>query len=355
MADALRIPPSALLPGPFRTTARRRDSLGTAPTVIPAVEAAMMRYNGIASLVGVPDREPVAPEHLRTRIERAYRYTMMSRLSDKAPLIPGMIADSWHLKHLAEGEEQKREAAGLQALVYRTTSSLLDQMGEPHLAWIAAERSMRAAEESGDPLLIANGAWPLSIILRHTGRLTESTDAPIAAADALRSRLDSPQSHSMYGALMLRGAIGAATLSDHRAVRDYLDEASRVAERTGDRNDFWLAFGPTNIAIHRVWLALELGDPTAAIKLADGVPYDSLPEVLSGRKTSHLITIAWAHYLRRHDREALDALNAARAFAPEQLLYTGRVHSMLRGMLRRERRSVKGDLRRLADFVGVAA
>ncbi|GAA1313939.1 hypothetical protein GCM10009634_83480 [Saccharothrix xinjiangensis] len=67
----------------------------------------------------------------------------------------------------------------------------------------------------------------------------------VAAADALRSNLDSPQAHSTYGSLMLKGAVGAATLGDHRAARDYLDEASRAAEETGDRNDFRLAFGPT--------------------------------------------------------------------------------------------------------------
>ncbi|GAB2978817.1 hypothetical protein [Saccharothrix stipae] len=53
--------------------------------------------------------------------------------------------------------------------------------------------------------------------------------------------------------------------------------------------------------------------------------------------------------MRRKDREALDALNLARMAAPEQL-FTGRVHSMLHGMLKRERRSVKGDLRKLADL-----
>jgi hypothetical protein len=154
---------------------------------------------------------------------------------------------------------------------------------------------------------------------------------------------------------MLKGAVGAATLGDHRTARDYLDEAPRAAGEVGDRNDFRLAFGPTNIAIHRVWLALEPGDPGQAIAEAAHVPYDSLPPELSERRTSHLITVAWAYYPRRKDREALDALNRARMAAPEQLLFAGRVHSMLRGMLKRERRSVKSDLRELADFVGVAA
>jgi hypothetical protein len=62
--------------------------------------------------------------------------------------------------------------------------------------------------------------------------------------------------------------------------------------------------------------------------------------------------VAWSHYWRRHDDEALTALAVARAAAPEQLLFTHRVHDMLRQMLRRDRRGRRG-LRDLADFVGV--
>jgi hypothetical protein len=214
---------------------------------------------------------------------------------------------------------------------------------------------MHAAELSEDPLLIAGGAWRLAVVLRHAGRLTESTDAPIAAAEALRPRLDSAQAHSVYGALMLKGAVGAATLGDRKSTQDFLTEAARAADVTGDRNDHWLAFGPTNIAIHQVWLALELGDVHHAVERAANVRHDHLPRELAERRTSHLITVAWAEYLRRKDRDTIDALKAARACAPEQLIFTRRVHSMLRGMLRRERRSIKSDLRELADFVGVAS
>lgn len=75
---------------------------------------------------------------------------------------------------------------------------------------------------------------------------------------------------------------------------------------------------------------------------------------LAERRTSHLIAVAWAHYLCRHDREALDTWKSARTSAPVQLIFTHRVHSMLRGMFRRERRSIRHDLREMADFVGVA-
>jgi len=59
VAEALRISPNALLPGPFRATSRHAGALGSAPDVVPAIEAAMLRYDGIAGLVGVPDRPPV--------------------------------------------------------------------------------------------------------------------------------------------------------------------------------------------------------------------------------------------------------------------------------------------------------
>jgi hypothetical protein len=65
--------------------------------------------------------------------------------------------------------------------------------------------------------------------------------------------------------------------------------------------------------------------------------------------------VAWANYLRRRDRDALDALRSARESAPEQLVFTRRVHAMLRGILRRDRRSITSDVRELAEFVGVVA
>ena len=355
VAEALRVSPSALLPGPFRARPQRGDSLATAPDAVPGIEAAMLRYDGMAGFIGVPDRPPVRPADLRRRIARAFVCSQTERWSEMAPLVPEMIADAWHLVHGATTDVESREAHELQALLYRVTSGMLDRLGEHHLPWVAAERSMHAAELADDPLLIAGGAWRMAVVLRHAGRLTESTDAPVAAAEALRPHLGTPQSYSVYGSLMLKGAVGAATLGDHAMTRDYLGEAARAAEVTGDRNDYWFAFGPTNVAIHRAWLAVEVGDPGTAIEQAARVPHDLLPPELAERRTSHLITLAWAHYLRRRDREALDALQSARAAAPEQLLFTRRVHSMLRGMLRRGRRSSSREIRDLADFVGVVA
>lgn len=63
------------------------------------------------------------------------------------------------------------------------------------------------------------------------------------------------------------------------------------------------------------------------------------------------ITLAWAHYLRRHNEDAVTALREARQHAPEQLLFTRRVGDMLTGMLKRDRRN-RRDPRELAAFAG---
>lgn len=354
IADALGIEPAKLLPAAF--TVRRRElrdaMIGTAPDSVAAIKAAMLRYNGSAQVLGVPDRPPVGYTELAVQINEAFVCSQIERWSRLGSLLPDLIANAWQAANISCGERQHR-AFGQLSLVWRVTSGMLDRIGEKDLPWIAAERDMAAAERSEDELLVAGAAWRLAVVLRHNGRLQESIDLPVATADALRPQLaESPQHASMYGALMLKGAVGAATVGDHVAVRDFLSECDRAAALTGDRNDFWLAFGPTNVAIHRVWLATEMGDPIDALRQAAHVDDTALPAELAERRASHLITIAWSHYLRRHDDDALSALTTARVMAPEQLMFTHRVHDMLRQMLRRDRRRRRG-LRELADFVGV--
>lgn len=354
IAEVLGIEPVKLLPAAFTTRRRElRDAvIGTAPDSVAAIKDAMFRYNGSARVLGAPDRPPVGPAELAVRINEAFVCSQTECWSRLGLLLPDLIADAWQAANTSTGDVQHR-AFGQLSLVWQVTSGMLDRIGEKDLPWIAAERDMTAADRSGEDLLVAGAAWRLAVVLRHNGCLQESIDVPVATADALRPQLaQSPQHASMYGALILKGAVGAASLGDHGAVRDYLRECDRAAQLTGDRNDFWLAFGPTNVAIHRVWLATEMGDPIDALRQAAHVDDTALPPELAERRASHLITVAWSHYLRRHDDEVLTVLTAAKAVAPEQLMFTHRVHDMLRQMLRRDRHGRRG-LRELAEFVGV--
>lgn len=61
--------------------------------------------------------------------------------------------------------------------------------------------------------------------------------------------------------------MAAARAEDRATTRTFLTEADAAAGRLGrDANHLWTAFGPTNVAIHRVATAGELGDVRVAIR-----------------------------------------------------------------------------------------
>lgn len=348
VAKVLRLEPSLLLPAPFFSKPRQIENngtIGTAPEWVPAIRAAMMKRAGSEDASGPPRTRSLSRE-----LQRGFGYSQTERWSDLGPLLPDLLHDA----HRAVALEETAQTLGLLSLTYRLASGMLDRIGEVHLPWIAAERASAAAERSQNPLLIAGAAWRWSVVLRHAGELEDSHDVPMIAADRLVADLKqaAPEELSVYGSLLLKGAVAAASLDQRRAVSEYLDRAQAVAELTGEANHLWFAFGPANVAIHRVWLEVELGDPVAAISAVDAVRTDALPAHLAERRASHLITVAWAHYLRRRDDLAVEALREAKAHAPEQLLFTRRVGDMLAGMLRRDRRN-RRELRSLAVFAGV--
>jgi hypothetical protein len=57
-----------------------------------------------------------------------------------------------------------------------------------------------------------------------------------------------------------------------------LRTAATLADQIEDgRNDFWLAFGATNVAIHGVAVAVELGDPVEATRRGKAVDLERIP------------------------------------------------------------------------------
>lgn len=147
-----------------------------------------------------------------------------------------------------------------------------------------------------------------------------------------------------------RPSVATARAGDGKEALAFLDQAWRSARRIGhDRNDFWMTFGPTNVAIHDVAIALEQGDPTRALRHAVAVDPSGLPSL--ERRSSHHVHLAHAHSLRREDDQAVRALLVAEQLNPEGLRYNMLVRELVRSLLRR-RRSPTG-LRALAHRLHV--
>src|SRR5581483_6795077 len=147
-------------------------------------------------------------------------------------------------------------------------------LGEPEAAWIAADRSIVAAERAGDPLMMAAGAFRLGFVFLGARHFDQAEETARTAADALWFMAEEgrPEAMSLWGGLTLQRAVAASRLNEADTAYGHLDRARAVAERLGDgRNDYNTEFGPANVALHEIAVAVELGDAGRALRVADNV------------------------------------------------------------------------------------
>ncbi|MGH3930908.1 MAG: hypothetical protein ACRDTF_13125, partial [Pseudonocardiaceae bacterium] len=88
----------------------------------------------------------------------------------------------------------------------------------------------------------------------------------------------------VYGMLHLSAAFQSAVTGRDENARAHLTEASETAIRTGEGTFAGLNFGPCNVGIWRVALALELGEPGRVPELARAVDVTAIPS--AGRQAT---------------------------------------------------------------------
>jgi hypothetical protein len=110
----------------------------------------------------------------------------------------------------------------------------------------------------------------------------------------------------------------AASRSEDRAkTRAYLAEADDAARLLGvDGNHLWTAFGPTNVAIHRVNTAMELGDVQIALDLGPDLDTSALP---LERQVRHMLDVARAYNVSGGQDAAVATVLDAERRAPDQV------------------------------------
>ncbi len=151
-------------------------------------------------------------------------------------------------------------------------------------------------------------------------------------------------------------AIIAARRSDSAEATRRLDHAEELAGLLGaDGNIGWTAFGPTNALIHRLSVAVALGDPYAALTTAQQIDIVRLPIGLHGRQAQFHLDSAWAHARLGEDPEAVIHLLDTERVAPELVRTNPKAHTLIEELLARERRCTVPGLRGLAQRTGVAA
>jgi len=263
-------------------------------------------------------RRPPALSTLRRKSREAWELTHAGRYTDLTDLLRGLLLDI-ETAARALPEAQRPEAYELMASTYQACSAALAELGEPEAAWIAADRAMAAAERAGNAMLVAAGAFRLVLVFLAARHYDQAEETARTAAEALQARADEgdPQAMSLWGGLTLQRAVAASRVNDSDAAYGHLEQAAHVAARLGEgRNDYNTEFGPANVALHEIAVAVELGDAGRALRAAASVGTTGLsPE----RRARMLIDVARAHGQRRQLTEAVAALRQAEDITPEQV------------------------------------
>lgn len=130
--------------------------------------------------------------------------------------------------------------------------------------------------------------------------------------------------------------------------------ARRIAGEIGsDRNDFWSAFGPTNVIIHEVSNAVAFGDAKFALSRGEALDVGRLGTGLRGRRAQILLDLSRAYGQQRKDAAAMNTLLRAERISPELVRYDPRTNALLTELVRREHRVSTPELRGLARRAGV--
>ncbi|MFF7737281.1 helix-turn-helix domain-containing protein [Streptomyces sp. NPDC007984] len=305
---------------------------------VPALREALMDYKQVTPLLGPPpDDEPPALKDLRVNVKEILDAYQASRYGFATRRLPLVLTDALAASRAYSGHGRE-EAHALLALTYQGAAMVLGKVGESELAWIAADRGLAAAQYSGQSAVTGSLFRAVTHCLLATGRFTPAVKLVNDAAAVMQPGLGTANDEylSVYGTLFLAGAMAASRAEDRATTRSFLREADEAAQRLGtDANHLWTAFGPTNVAIHRVATAGELGDMQIAADLGQRIDTSDLPVE---RRVRHSLEVARALSAWNRTDEALAILLDAEQAAPEQVRHHYLSRELVIGWIRGTRR-----------------
>jgi transcriptional regulator with XRE-family HTH domain len=285
---------------------------------VPAIRDALMAPRRLSRVLYGAERQASAPPSTawaEQHVESAWRQYQGGRVGRVVAELPDLIKMAQQLEDSPGDGERHRKSWAISARVHHLAATTLSKVGEADLGWIAAERAMRAADQSDDPLVLASAARACTHALLASGRYDDALDLGLTAAASLRDQVAAydPEALSLFGMLNLRTAVAAARDHDRRTATDLLRQAGDAADRLGADANYWqTGFGPTNVELHRLSAALDLGDVSYVVEHYD-IDAAHMPVE---RRVVHLVDAARALTFAGRDDEALRQLLTAEHEAP---------------------------------------
>jgi transcriptional regulator with XRE-family HTH domain len=279
-------------------------------------------HPALPELFGRSGPEDVPPDldQMRSEVGHAWQLAHESRYAALNDALTELLPRLERTARRTTGKDAA-EVHALRARAYQAASAAFARQDEADAAWVAADRAISAAEQAGSRTSVVAGHFRLAHAFARLGRYDQAEHVTMVALAALRPQAEADDATveelSLYGAMNLVQAVISAHESDRPRAQEHLAEAERTANRIrADRNDFDTEFGPTNVQLHRVAVAVDLGDAGEALDVAKGIDATNLsPE----RQVRLMIDVARAHAQRRHTGEAISTLLDAERLAPEHV------------------------------------
>jgi transcriptional regulator with XRE-family HTH domain len=349
IAAALRVAPSELAGQPFPPSAKADEVAVETQAAVIALDAALSDYD-----LGEPTGETARPwpavaaelNRLNTQLRPATDYAA------QGAVLPGLLGEL-HTLYVTDPDHR---AEILRALMdcYHATGVLLKNLGVRGLPSLAAFRARQIAEELNDPAWLGLAAWLKASTLGGKGR-PRMLAVSVQGANELETNLDDPRAAQMYGALHLNAALASAAMCRADDAADHLDEAAMMAQRVGgDGRGFGsLYFGPDNVGIWRLSIAVELGETGRAREIAHAVNPSRVPS--AARQAMFWADLGRGMAQERSTRdEAVDALLRAEKIAPQRIRTNPFVREAIGDLMRRAQHDAVGrELRGMAWRMGV--
>lgn len=326
-------------------------------TEIAQIRAALERYDQVSAFFHPPPQPPDLAE-VRKAVSHAWLTYQHAKGVALARSLPHLLRQAQAADATYQHTEQAADSAHLLGQVYQIASSALRNLGQNELAWLAADRALNVAQRAGDELLAGVATFRVGMALLAMGRSRPSLEVNVSVANRLapaNGHTATPQRLSVYGMLLLQGAMAAARLGDAATVEDLLCAAEDAANRLGaDSNHYWSCFGPTNVMLHRAAAAVEMGEGRHAVATHERIGRDSFAALVPERRVHHLLDLArgWAQV--GDFQRAGEVLVQGDRLAGEELRCRPVTREILGDVLRRSQGDPPPAVSELAVHLGVA-
>ncbi|OLF17305.1 hypothetical protein BU204_11840 [Actinophytocola xanthii] len=292
---------------------------------------------------------------LRDQVHAAWHtwQTSAQRYSRLADQLPPLITSAEQLRKLRSADHATGEQAAQACAVdlYGLVRTFAKRVGRVDLALLAAERGITAAETANDPVRLASARWNLAHVLLAQYQPEGAEAVALHAAEAVERHVtEDLDALALLGALRLLAAVASMRLGNMWTAHDRIRSVVPIAERTGERNVCWTAFGPTNVAMYAVNVEVEAGNATEGLRLAERIQPE--PTLSIERRVAFRLDQAKGYNQRQDYAGALVMLQAASTEAPEDLKYRPAARTALNTVVQRARGDIARRAAHLATRLG---